>query len=97
MSIPSNFQRAHWAAVALEAFREQVGRDDEATSAQDLICDLGHYCRLRDLDFLRIAARGISMWCAESDDPDGFRLDPGPDVSIAVAGGTPRRRKAGAR
>jgi hypothetical protein len=30
--------------VTLDAFREQVGMDDDETSIHDLIADLGHYC-----------------------------------------------------
>jgi hypothetical protein len=61
-----------------------------------LVATLGRFSRLYELDFLRLVANGISTWCAEIDDPDGFRLDPGPDVSIVVPGRKRRPRKAGA-
>jgi hypothetical protein len=96
MSIPSNFDRATWAANAIERFRHDTGNLSDEEAVHDLICDLGHYCRLYDLDFLRLVANGISTWCAEIDDPDGFRLDPGPDVSIVIPGRKCHPRKVGA-
>jgi hypothetical protein len=35
MNRVTNVQRAHWAAIAVQAFRELVGGDDDATSVQD--------------------------------------------------------------
>jgi hypothetical protein len=88
MSHVTNFQRAHWAAVALEAFRDQVGRDDDETSIHDLTADLGHYCALNELDFVRIVANAISCWCIERAHPheNQAMIGPGPEVSIIIPG-----------
>src|SRR5215475_1225659 len=91
MSQHCNNQRANQARVAIEAFRQQASGDDDATSVQDLITDLGHYCLVYELDFVRIVADGIRMWCAECADPGGLRLDLGPPVSIVIAGYTQRQ------
>jgi hypothetical protein len=82
MTRVTNFKCAHWAAVAIEAFRSQVGSDDDNTSIHDLIADLGHYCSLRQLDFIRLCADAISCWQAELADPSDETIEAGPEVSI---------------
>ena len=88
MTRVTNFQRAHWAAVAIEAFRDQVGTDDDLSSIHDLIADLGHYCALNDLDFIGVIAQAISCWAAERADPTGTSIEAGPNVSIVFPGCT---------
>jgi hypothetical protein len=39
----SNADRASWAAVALNAFQDETGADDE-DALGDLLCDLMHWC-----------------------------------------------------
>jgi hypothetical protein len=101
MSIPSNLDRAVWAAHAIDTFRGDTGNLCGEEAVHDLVFDLGHYCRLYELDFLSLVANGISTWCAEEADPDGMRLDPGPHVSILVPGRKrrvrPRRRRYSSR
>ena len=84
MSHFTNRQRVGWAASALAAFRVEVGDDDNATLIQDLIADLGHLANSENLNFPRIAARGISTWAYERREPNGD--DPNPQVSIIIAG-----------
>jgi len=67
----TNQQRAGWAACALATFREKAGDYDTATPIQDLIADLGHLARCANLDFARIAARGISTWAYEHRESNG--------------------------
>lgn len=45
-----NDDRAVWAAVALSAFMEQTGCDED-TAVYDLICDLHHWCDRNGQDF----------------------------------------------
>ena len=89
MSQSTNHYRASYAATALEAFRERVGDDDEWTSICDLIVDLGHLAKASRLDFVRIAARAISVWAYERRDPDG--CGECPQVTVIVAGRRPKR------
>lgn len=86
MTRVTNFQRAHWAAIAIKAFRDEVGTDDDLASIHDLIADLAHYCALNRLDFVRICADAISCWQAELADPNDDTIEAGPDVSILIAG-----------
>ena len=85
---PSNEQRAGWAQVALDAFRQRVGRDDDATSILDLISDLGHLARTRELDFVAIAARAVSVWAYERRYPNGMGASP--QVAITVGNRKPK-------
>ena len=84
MSHPTIRQRAGWAAKAIAAFRAKVGDDDTATLIQDLIADLGHLASSENLNFPRIAARGISTWAYERREPNGD--GPNPQVRIIIAG-----------
>jgi len=87
MNRTRNDDRAHWASVALKAYRREIGVDDGCHAVHDLIADLGHYAAANDLDFIRITADAISCWCAErafspGDDP----AQAGPAVSIIIPG-----------
>jgi hypothetical protein len=77
-----NHKRANWGRRALDAFRRQVGGDDDGTLILDLITDLGHLARQRQLHFVALVARAVSVWLAEVKAPEG--VDPGPQVSIRV-------------
>ena len=83
-----NRERAQWAQHALETFSRETRMDgeDAETILHDLICNLGHYCCVNDLDFIRIAADAISCWCVERSDPDDNDIGPGPRVSILIPG-----------
>jgi hypothetical protein len=71
-----NVDRAEWAEETLELFAKMV-MPDEVTeeTAQDLVCDVGHYCRLqlrlsRD-ETLALDAIAIGCWSAEDSAPGG--------------------------
>ena len=86
MTHVTNFQRAHWASVAIAAFRLEVGTDDDESSIHDLIADLGHYCSHNELDFIRVTADAISCWAVERAHPGDDDIGPSPNVSIIVSG-----------
>jgi len=81
-------QRVRSASTALNAFRHQVGEDDERTLMLDLIADLGHLAARRRLDFLQIAAQAVSAWAYERKSADG--AGPSPQVTITVEGRRPK-------
>lgn len=65
---PDNLDRAEWAEHALSVFCEETGLDQEAerqSAVSDMLCNLGHYCDLHDLDFLTVASWAIGVWDAE--------------------------------
>ena len=65
---PDNSDRAEWAGNAIAVFCEETGLDEEVETREavsDLICNLGHYCDLRKIDFLAVVAGAISVWDAE--------------------------------
>lgn len=65
---PDSSDRSEWAEQALAIFCEVTGLDLEAerqSAVSDLICDLGHFCDLHDLDFLTVASWAIGVWDAE--------------------------------
>ncbi len=86
--MPTNEQRAGWAQMALNTFRHQVGNDDDATLILDLITDLGHLARRRDLDFVGITARAVSVWSYERRHPGGVGASP--QVTITINGRKPK-------
>jgi hypothetical protein len=51
-----NEQRAHWAAIAVDAFAKETGMSEEdgSTCIQDLITDLQHLCYQCGLDWEEI-------------------------------------------
>jgi len=49
-TIPTNRDRAAWAAAALRAFRKCTGCDRE-DALGDLLCDLMHWAGQNDVDF----------------------------------------------
>lgn len=71
-----NVDRAEWAEAALEQFATMVmpGELTEET-AQDLICDIGHFCRLQlrlsRSDIIALYATAIGCWSAEERAVDG--------------------------
>jgi hypothetical protein len=71
-----NVDRAEWAEEALELFAKMVmpGEVTEET-AQDLICDIGHFCRrqlrLSRSDIIALYATAIGCWSAEDRAQDG--------------------------
>jgi hypothetical protein len=69
-----NAKRADWALRALVVFAAEPGPSLESeadTAIAHFIGDLGHECERRGFDFLRIVARGVGMWSAESRVKDG--------------------------
>jgi len=70
-----NVDRAEWAEAALELFANMVmpGEISEET-AQDLICDIGHFCRIQlslsRREILALYAAAIGCWSAEDRAPD---------------------------
>lgn len=71
-----NVDRAEWAKAALELFANIVmpGELSEET-AQDLICDLGHFCRIQlrlsPSEVIALYAAAIGCWSAEDRAADG--------------------------
>ena len=67
---PCNSDRAEWAERALAVFCDDTGlvqdieRDD---AVSDLMCNIGHYCDLYDLDFLALASRAIGFWTSRNE------------------------------
>lgn len=84
MSSVTNKERASSAALALDAFRQCVGDDDDNELIQDLICNLGHLASDAKLDFVSLTARAVSNWTYERRHPNG--LGASPQVTIAIAG-----------
>lgn len=99
MSCTINTQRACWAKAGLEAFQRIVNEADCGTAMSDLIADLGHLAKKRNLDYVAILRRGIGAWAYEERNPDGDGRTPA--VSIRIAFTPPsqrlrsRRAKAG--
>lgn len=65
---PNNLQRAEWAERALEIFCDETGIDMEVEKREavsDLMCNLGHYCDRRGLDFITLASHAIGLWDVE--------------------------------
>ena len=65
---PCNSDRAEWAEHALAVFCDDTGLDQEIErqdAVSDLLCNLGHYCDLHNLDFLALASSAIGVWDAE--------------------------------
>jgi hypothetical protein len=88
MSASTNLQRASWAATALQAFRHEVGNDDDATLILDLITDLGQLAKTQQMDFVAITARAVSVWAYERRHPDGMGASP--QLSITLDGRKPK-------
>jgi hypothetical protein len=68
ISGPSNEVRAQWAGQALKKLCRQTGLDPETETREavkDLICNLGHYSDLHQLDFLNLLSSAIASWDAE--------------------------------
>ncbi len=86
---PNNSDRAEWAEHALSVFCEDTGLDldDERSSAvSDLMCNLGHYCDLHDLDFLAIASGAIAVWDAEKrEEANGHANAMYPEKKVLIA------------
>ena len=75
---PCNSDRAEWAENALSVFCEDTGLDQEIErqeAVSDLLCNLGHYCDLHDLDFLALASRAIGVWDAEKREEENGEAD----------------------
>ena len=89
MTRPTNHRRAQLAATALKAFAEETGGGggDEQTLMLDLITDLGHLAASRKLDFVRMAAKAVSVWFHEHKNAKGF---PSPQVTVTIAGRRPK-------
>ena len=65
---PTNGERAHHAAKALDAFLRSTGesRTVDEDAVRDLIADLGHYCDREGIKFFRkITTRAKRDWLVE--------------------------------
>lgn len=88
-----NVDRAEWAQAALEQFAKMV-MPSEVTeeTAQDLICDIGHFCRLQlrlsRSETIALYATAIGCWSAEDNAPDGepYANDKA-EVEVRLVGG----------
>jgi hypothetical protein len=76
VAMVDNVDRAEWAEAALELFADMVmpGEVSEET-AQDLICDVGHFCRIQlrlsRSEVIALYAAAIGCWSAEDRAADG--------------------------
>lgn len=78
----SNLQRALWAESCVDHFASLTGVDDNTDAVADLIANLGHYCRMKDLDYLACVRTGIGHWHVEQIDPEF--LGSMPDITITI-------------
>ncbi len=49
-------------------FCQNTGLDleeEQQEAVSDLICNLGHFCDMHDLDFLALVSNAIAVWDAE--------------------------------
>ncbi len=88
-----NVDRAEWAEAALELFGNMVmsGEVSEET-AQDLICDIGHFCRIQlrlsRSETIALYETAIGCWSAEDNAPDGEpHANDKAEVEVRLAGG----------
>lgn len=79
-----NLERAGWASHAVEAFAAQTGAELWQEAIGDLLCDIGHLCDAKGLDFKAIAATSIGVWSVEQEEPEG--VSPPYPVSIIISG-----------
>jgi hypothetical protein len=77
-----NLKRALWATTALNAFETETGTDTPEDTISDLICDIGHFCDAKGLDFLQLVVVAVGNWKLEQDDPESMGTPP--DVEIRV-------------
>jgi hypothetical protein len=71
-----NEDRAEWAEAAIEVFAKLVSLCDVSDeTVMDLICDLGHYAKLRvglqNAEITRLYEAGIGNWLSEDGHPEG--------------------------
>lgn len=78
-----NLQRAIWADIALDAFRNEAGLDTFEDTVTDLVADIGHLCDSKGKDFVALMAKAIGDWKLEQTDPES--IETRPHVSIEVA------------
>jgi hypothetical protein len=79
----NNIIRAGWVERTLAAFCAITGQSlvhDREDAVADLLCDLRHYCDLRELDFADLDRRGRGNYVDDKDpDEDVWELeDPSP-------------------
>lgn len=69
----TNSQRAHLGRGAIDAFMNKIEGEkaDLEDTVTDLIADLLHYAREKQLDPSRVAQRAWRLWRAEDRDPNG--------------------------
>lgn len=78
-----NLRRARWAGHAVEAFAQQTGAELWPEAISDLLCDIGHLCDAKGLNFRAITASAIGVWAVEQEEPEGVSA-PYP-VSIVIS------------
>jgi hypothetical protein len=71
-----NEDRADWAEIAATVFAEIVSCGDiSEETVTDLVCDLGHFAKLRlgfsKDEIIRLFEIGVGAWLAEDDHPEG--------------------------
>lgn len=87
-----NETRADWAQIALDAFAEQVGAENEPTETniRDLITDLCHLADRKGLDMDALIEAGRGMYGEETTysetDPDDREQDCGPACELDPEG-----------
>jgi hypothetical protein len=91
---PCNGDRADWAEHALAVFCSDTGLEleiEKGSAVSDLLCNLGHYCDVHDLDFLAIAAVAIGIWDAEvREEQNGEPNAMYPEKKVFIELGYPR-------
>jgi len=87
MTHSTNEQRGRLAATALKAIARKAPWCDEQMLILDLITDLGHLAASRKYDFVRMAAKAVSVWFHEHKKVHGR---PSPQVTITIAGRRPK-------
>jgi len=69
----TNNDRAAWAQVAIDAYQDATGTDDESALG-DLLCDLRHWAKRADYDFDEYSARGLMHFEAEVEEEEDRRV-----------------------
>ena len=58
-------RRARNARLALEAFQNVAGIDNDEEALSDLIADLGHFADRHGIEFIECCSRAIAAWAEE--------------------------------
>lgn len=70
MSPNLTFRYTDKAEAALQSFSDDIEASSQDQAVHDLLCDIGHICDRHDMDYCTIAARALSHWQAERNNPN---------------------------